>query len=51
MGVYLGKQSNVANADVTPTHGTILELVQEREGIGHKIFVDNHFTHQNSSVI
>jgi hypothetical protein len=43
MRVYLGKQRNVASTDVTPTHGTVLELVW-KVGVGHKIFMDNYFT-------
>jgi hypothetical protein len=34
----------VASTDVTPTHGTVLELVQNVEGVGPKIFMDNYFT-------
>jgi hypothetical protein len=34
MRVYLGKQRNVTSTDVTPTHGTVLELAQEVEGVG-----------------
>jgi hypothetical protein len=34
----------VTSADVTPTHGTVLELFREVEEVGHKIFMDNYFT-------
>jgi hypothetical protein len=44
MRVYLGKQRNVGSTDVTPKHGTVLELVQKVEGAGHKLFMDNYFT-------
>jgi outer membrane protein assembly factor BamA len=44
MSVYLGKQKNNADTDITPTHGTMLELVRKVEGVGHKIFMDNYFT-------
>jgi hypothetical protein len=43
MKVYLGKQANVASADVTPTLGTLLELVW-KVGVGQKIFMDSYFT-------
>jgi hypothetical protein len=42
--VYLGKQRKVASTEVTPTHGTVLELVLKVEGAGHKKFMDNYFT-------
>jgi hypothetical protein len=44
MSVYLGKQKNNADTDITPTHGTVLELVRKVEGAGHKIFTDNYIT-------
>jgi hypothetical protein len=34
MSFYLGKQKNSADADITPTHGTVLELVC-KVGVGH----------------
>jgi hypothetical protein len=34
----------MASTGVTPTHGTVLEHVQEAEGVEHKIFMDNYFT-------
>jgi hypothetical protein len=45
MRVYLEekKKRNMASTDVTPTHGTVLEHVREAEGVGHKLFMDNHF--------
>jgi hypothetical protein len=44
MRVYLGKQANVSSADVTPTLGTLLELVWKVKGVGQKIFMDSYFT-------
>lgn len=44
MSVYLGKQKNNADTGITPTHGSMLELVHKVEGVGHKIFMDNYFT-------
>ncbi|PSN52550.1 PiggyBac transposable element-derived protein 4 [Blattella germanica] len=44
MNIYLGKQRNNADTDITPTHGTVLELIHKIEGKGHKIFMDNYFT-------
>jgi hypothetical protein len=41
----------VASTDVTPTHGTVLELIRKVEEAGHKIFVGNYFTIQNFSMI
>jgi hypothetical protein len=43
MSMDLEKQRNMTCTDVTPTHGMILELVQEVEGVGHKMFMDNYF--------
>jgi hypothetical protein len=40
---YLGKQHQDATADVTPTHGTVLQLVRKVEDVGHKLYVDNYF--------
>jgi hypothetical protein len=34
--MYPGKQGNLASTDVTPTHGTILEMAQKTEGTGTK---------------
>jgi hypothetical protein len=45
MNVYLGKQKNyAASTDITPTHGTVLELVRKVQEVGHKIYMDNYFT-------
>jgi hypothetical protein len=38
MRVYQGKQRNVTSTDVTPTHGTILELAVEVEGVGVTVY-------------
>jgi hypothetical protein len=34
----------MASTDVRLTQGAVLELVQEVEGVGHKIFMQNYFT-------
>ena len=44
MSVYLGKQWQHATAQITAMHGTVLQIVQRVEGLGHKIFMDNSFT-------
>jgi hypothetical protein len=45
MNIYLGKQKNNAvGTDITPTHGTVLELVCKVEGVCHKIYMGNYFT-------
>jgi hypothetical protein len=44
MNIYLGKQkNNAAGTDITPHHGTVLELVRRFEGVDHKIYMDNYF--------
>jgi hypothetical protein len=51
MNIYLGKQkNNAASTDITPTHGSVLELVHKVEGVGHKIYMDNSLL-QNYSAI
>ena len=42
--MYLGKQRQHATAEITATHGTVLQLIRRVEGLGHKIFMDNYFT-------
>jgi len=44
MSVYLGKQRQNATAQITATHGTVLQVIRRVEGMGHKIFMDNYFT-------
>jgi hypothetical protein len=44
MNVYLGKQRQHARAQITATHGTVLQVVRRDEGLFHKIFMDNDFT-------
>jgi len=44
MSVYLGKQRQHATAQITATHGTVLQVNRRFEGLGHKIFMDNYFT-------
>ena len=41
MSVYLGKQQQHATAEITVTHGTVLQVIQRVEGLGHKVFMDN----------
>ena len=43
MSMYLGKQRQHATAEITATHGTVLQVVRRGEGLGHKIFMDNYF--------
>jgi hypothetical protein len=44
MAVYLGKQILNAASNITPTHGRVLQLTREVEGVGHKLFMDNYFS-------
>ena len=44
MSVCLGKQRQHATAQITATHGTVLQVIRRVEGLGHKIFMDSHFT-------
>ena len=44
MSVYLGKQRQHATAEITATHGTVLQVIRRVEGLGHKVFMDNYFT-------
>jgi len=44
MSMYLGKQRQHATAQITATHGTVLQVIQRVEGLSHKIFMDNYFT-------
>jgi len=44
MRMYLGKQRQHATAQITATHGTVLQVIRRVEGLGHKIFMDNNFT-------
>ena len=46
MGVYLGKDSQSATVDMTATHATGRHLTRRVEGLGHKLFMDNFFHHQ-----
>jgi len=43
MSVFLGKQRQNATAQITATHGMVLQVIQRVEGLGHKIFMDNYF--------
>jgi hypothetical protein len=42
--VYLGKQRQLATAEITATHGTVLQVIGRVEGLGHKVVMDNYFT-------
>jgi len=44
MSMYLGKQRQHATAQITAMHGTVLQVIQRVEGLGHKIVMDNYFT-------
>ena len=44
MSVYLGKHRQHATAEITATHGTVLQVIRRVEGLGHKVFMDNYFT-------
>jgi hypothetical protein len=44
MSMYLGKQRQHATAQITATHGTVLQVIRRVEGLGHRIFRDNYFT-------
>jgi hypothetical protein len=36
-------QQELGAADITPTHGTVLQLVQKVEGLGQTLYMDNYF--------
>ena len=44
MSIYLGKQLQHATAEITVTHGIVLQVIRRVEGLGHKVFMDNYFT-------
>jgi hypothetical protein len=44
MRVYFGKQRQHATAQITATHGTVLQVIRRIEGLGHKMFMNNYFT-------
>jgi len=44
ISVYLEKQRQHATAQITATHGKVLQFFQRVEGLGYKIFMDNYFT-------
>jgi len=44
MSVYSGKQRQHGTAEITATHGTVLQVIRRVEGLGHKVFMDNYFT-------
>jgi hypothetical protein len=41
MKAYIVKQHKDATADLTPTHGTIMQLGRRMEDVGHKLHMDN----------
>jgi hypothetical protein len=47
---YAGKERNMVSIHVTPTQGTILELLQKVEQIGHKVLID-YFSSPKPSTI
>jgi hypothetical protein len=44
ISVYLGKQRQHATAQITATHGIVLQVIRRFEGLGHKVFMDSYFT-------
>jgi len=44
MSVYLGKERQHATAQITATHGTVLQVIRRFEGLGHRIFMEYYFT-------
>ena len=44
MRVYLGKERQHATAEITATHGTVLQVIRRVEDLGHNVFMDNYFT-------
>ena len=44
MSVFWGKQRQHATAQITATHGMVLQVIRGVEGLGHKIIIDNYFT-------
>jgi hypothetical protein len=44
MSVYLGKHRQHATAQLTATHGTVLQVIRRVEGLGPKVFMDSYFT-------
>jgi hypothetical protein len=41
MRAYIAKQHTDATADLTPTHGTVMQLGRRVEDAGHKLYMDN----------
>jgi hypothetical protein len=41
MRAYIGKQHKDATTDLTPTHGTIMQLGRRLEDADHKLYMDN----------
>jgi len=39
---YLGEQLLNAAFNITPTHGTVLQLTRKMQCVGHILFMDNH---------
>lgn len=44
MSIYVGTQNQHARQNMTPTHGTVINLVRRVEGVGHKLFMDRYFS-------
>jgi hypothetical protein len=44
MSVYLGKQRQHTTAQITATHGMMLQVIRRVAGLGHKIFKEKYFT-------
>jgi hypothetical protein len=43
MTTYLGEQLLNAAFNIMPIHGTVLQLKMKMQGVGHILFMDNHF--------
>jgi hypothetical protein len=41
--MYLGKQQQHATDHITAMHGTVLQVFQRAEGLGHIIYLDTYF--------
>ena len=47
MRVYLGKDSHSATDNMTATHATVRHLTRRIEVLGHKLFMETSFHHQD----
>jgi hypothetical protein len=42
MTTYLGEQLLNTACNITPSHGTVLQLTRKMQHVGHILFMDNH---------